>query len=356
MNAPTEITPLDRISAMLRTDMFKDIASACPQEISPEKFIGVLMVNIEPKIAEAVVKDAITEASFKRAVIAAAGDGLLLDGREAVLSPANKNFGTRDNAEWHVMVNYMPMASGLVQLMFRAGISIRANVVYEKDAFNYQLGDDERIEHIPADGPRGKLVKTYAIARVTGYPEPFREVMGAEDINSIKRASKTIKKDRDGNPIINADGSYQMSGPWAVFEGEMWRKSVIRRIIKRLPRTANMGMLDRALKADDAFYNLDKPEGGAGGENAPAAAPVGQGRPAGLSKVAGAVPATAEEVASTQAVIAEHGVKKEAEAPKPSAAAEPQASPAQTAPANAVPTTGGPKPAPASTETWEDPF
>lgn len=351
MNAPTTVTALDRIATMLRESMFKDIASALPQDVSPEKFIGVLMVNIEPKISEAVVKDATTEASFRRAVTSAASDGLLLDGREAVLSPANKNFGTRDNPEWHVVVNYMPMASGLVQLMFRAGISIRSNVVYENDKFNYQLGDDERIEHIPADGNRGKLTKTYAIAKVTGYPDPFREVMSRADIEPIMRASKTVKKDSNGNVLKNEDGSPRMSGPWLAFESEMWRKSVIRRIIKRLPRTANMALLDRALKADDAFYNLDKPDGAAGGETAPAAAPVGEGRPGGLSKVAAAAPA--QETAPT---------------PKPSPVAAAPATPAQAAPTSAVapapssqpaqaaPTTGGHNQAPASDETWEDPF
>lgn len=338
MNQPTEITPLDRIAKMLRESMFKDIASALPQDVSPEKFIGVLMVNIEPKIAEAVVKDSQTEASFRRAITSAASDGLLLDGREAVLSPANKNFGTRDNPEWHVVVNYMPMASGLVQLMFRAGISIRANVVYEKDTFNYQLGDDERIEHIPADGERGRLTKTYAIARVAGYPDPFREVMSRADIEPIMRASKTVKKDRDGNVLKNEDGSPKMSGPWLAFESEMWRKSVIRRIIKRLPRTANMTMLERALKADDAFYNLEKPSGQTETETAPAPAPVGEGRPAGLSKVAATAPK-----------------QETAESPKPAASAQPDAqTKAQAAPAQeqASPVTASPS----SEETWEDPF
>ena len=295
MNQPQEINPIQRIQNMLEAkEQFDKIAATLPQEISPQKFIAVLVANMESKLAEAIVTDRLTESSFLKAVSLAASDGLLLDGREAVLSPVNKNYGTYDNADWHVNVGYMAMAYGMTQLLFRAGISIRANVVYEHDKFSYTLGDEEKIIHEPADGERGRLTKVYAIARVRDYPEPFREVMGASDINAIKRASKAVKKGSDKKTIqTNADGSPVMSGPWASFESEMWRKSVIRRIQKRLPRQAQEA-LKNAIDADNEFYDLPSTKPAPSAENAPAAQPVAvagaDGRPSGLAKVAAAAP------------------------------------------------------------------
>jgi recombination protein RecT len=293
MNQPQEVTAIQRIQSMLEAkEQFDKIAATLPQDVSPQKFIAVLLANLENKLAEAIVSDRLTQDSFLKAVSLAASDGLLLDGREAVLSPVNKNYGTYDNADWHVNVGYMAMAYGMTQLLFRAGISIRANVVYEKDKFSYTLGDEEKIVHEPSDGDRGRLTKAYAIARVNGYPEPFREVMGVTDINAIKRASKAAKKGSDKKTILtHEDGSPQMSGPWATFEGEMWRKSVIRRIQKRLPRMAQ-DALKNAIEADNEFYELPTPKAQPTAETQAASQPVAvagtDGRPAGLAKVAAA--------------------------------------------------------------------
>ena len=70
------------------------------------------------------------------------------------------------------------MGTGLLQ-------GVPAHVVYENDHFTYELGDNERLEHIPVLRDRGEPIAAYAIAIFKdGYRE--REVMTVEDINKVR--------------------------------------------------------------------------------------------------------------------------------------------------------------------------
>jgi recombinational DNA repair protein RecT len=123
------------------------------------------------------------------------------------------------------------MYQGLLKKVRNTGelVSISANVVYERDHFEYELGDDERIVHKPAIGDRGKPVAAYAIAKLkSGGIE--REVMDATAIRQVQAVSRATSDD----------------GPWAKWPDEMARKTVIRRLYKRLPSSTEM---DRYLNA-----------------------------------------------------------------------------------------------------------
>lgn len=116
----------------------------------------------------------------------------------------------------------MPGYRGLMKLARRSGDveMIDAQVVYEGDAFDLDLGSEPKITHRPViDGERGKYRGAYAWARLrTG--ELVAEWMNYADIELVRRSSKA------------AD-----SGPWVTFWGEMARKSVLRRLMKHLPLT-----------------------------------------------------------------------------------------------------------------------
>ena len=45
----------------------------------------------------------------------------------------------------------MPMVGGIIEKLRRSGelITLSANVVYENDVYEYELGDNERIIHKP---------------------------------------------------------------------------------------------------------------------------------------------------------------------------------------------------------------
>lgn len=116
----------------------------------------------------------------------------------------------------------MPGYRGLMKLARRTGDveMIDAQVVYEGDMFDLDLGSEPRITHRPViDGERGKYRGAYAWARLrTG--ELVAEWMNYADIELVRKSSKA------------AD-----NGPWVTFWGEMARKSVLRRLMKHLPLT-----------------------------------------------------------------------------------------------------------------------
>lgn len=131
-------------------------------------------------------------------------------------------------------VTFLPGAKGLVDLARRSGrvLELKARCVYEKDQFNFEQGDDERIVHVPFQGSkkdRGGIVAVYAIAHLVGGGKE-REVMYKADVDWVR--------DNYGN-----------SNPvWKDHYDEMARKTVLRKICKYLPLSPEM---HRALEADD---------------------------------------------------------------------------------------------------------
>lgn len=112
---------------------------------------------------------------------------------------------------------------GLMKLARRSGIvaSMDSQVVYNADQFAIQLGTDPRIEHIPStdSADRGGFRGVYAWARLnTG--ELVIEWMTDADVQAVRKTSR------------NGTGA---SSPWVVHPGEMYRKTAIKRLMKRLP-------------------------------------------------------------------------------------------------------------------------
>ncbi|WP_407523682.1 recombinase RecT [Methylobacterium oryzisoli] len=104
------------------------------------------------------------------------------------------------------------------------------------------LGDEERIEHEPKlDGPRGAPRATYAIAK-TKDGGIYREVMSLEEIEKVRRVSRAANK-----------------GPWVDWWEEMARKTVLRRLAKRLPMSTDM---DDLIRRDDELYDFGRRGGG----------------------------------------------------------------------------------------------
>jgi len=216
----TELTPMDAMRVTL-TRMQPEFAAALPPQIPVEKFIRTTLtaVQMNPDLLGA------DRRSLLGSCMKAAQDGLLLDGREA----APVIFNTKEGKK----VQYMPMIGGILKKMRNSGeiASIGAHVVYENDHFAYELGDDEKIVHKPSLGTdRGKPIACYAIAK-TKDGAIYREVMSVADVEKVRAASKAGK-----------------FGPWVDWWDEMARKTVIRRIAKRLPSSAD---LDQVLASDN---------------------------------------------------------------------------------------------------------
>jgi recombination protein RecT len=210
--------------------MQPEFASALPPQIPVEKFIRTTLtaVQMNPELLSA------DRRSLLGACMKAAQDGLLLDGREA----APVIFNTKDGKK----VQYMPMVGGILKKIRNSGelASISANVVYDKDSFEYELGDDERIVHKPFLGAdRGQQIAVYAVAK-TKDGAIYREVMSVADVEKVRAASRAGK-----------------FGPWADWWDEMAKKTVIRRMAKRLPSSADV---DQVFESDNDASGFDQIE------------------------------------------------------------------------------------------------
>jgi len=217
--------------------MAAQFKAALPPHITPERFTRVVLtaVNSNPDIAQA------DRRSLYEAAMKAAQDGLLPDGREAAFVVYNTKVTEKGKPDrWIKKAQYLPMVNGLIKKIYNSGqiATIEAAVVYENEEFNYELGDNASLSHKPKlTGDKGKPILAYAIAK-TKDGSIFREVMTAEEINAVREVSRA--KD---------------SGPWAgSFYTEMWKKSVVRRLSKRLPMSTD---IETVIKHDDETYELN---------------------------------------------------------------------------------------------------
>jgi len=192
------------------TQMAPQFRAALPAHITVEKFTRVAMTAIQnnPDLQKA------DRQSLFGSIVRLAQDGLLPDGREAAIVL----FGTKAQA--------MPMIAGVLKKVRQSGevSKISAHVVHENDHFVWKLGFDETVEHEPPalDEPRGKAIGAYAIA-VLKDGSQLLEVMSLEEIEKVRAVSRAAR-----------------NGPWVQWWGEMARKTVMRRLSKRLPMSTDL--------------------------------------------------------------------------------------------------------------------
>ena len=228
MNAVAEKTahPLVVFKQQLdaRESEFK---AALPAHIPAERFARVVMTAVQqnPDLMK------VERRSLFNAAIKAAQDGLLPDGREAALVVYNdKSRGP--------IAQYMPMIAGLRKKVRNSGeiATWDAHIVYENDAFEFELGDAPFIRHKPSLIDRGKPIAAYSVA-VLKTGEKSREVMSFAEIEKVRNSSKA-----------------KNGGPWSQWWEEMARKTVARRHSKVLPMSTD---LDDLIRRDDALYDME---------------------------------------------------------------------------------------------------
>lgn len=219
------------------------LAETLPRHIDPDAFARTIQtaLQVQPELMAA------TPRSLMIACMKAATDGLILDGREAALVMRNVKIKDGGQEYWEKQATYQPMVQGLMKLARNSGeiISIVAQVVYENDLFAYVLGDEERIEHQPAPltQDRGNPIAAYAIVKLKSG-EAIREVMRASEILNIGR---------------QGSNSFQYDPKTGKNFAEWWRKTVIRRITKYIPRSSDaVGRFEKAAERIDEDFDFEE--------------------------------------------------------------------------------------------------
>jgi recombination protein RecT len=221
--AETRANPLTVIRQNLQ-QMAPEFKAALPAHVSVEKFTRVAQTAIQNQPDLATVD----RRSLFGAIVRLAQDGLLPDGREAAIV----KFGDKAQA--------MPMIAGILKKVRQSGevAKISAQVVYEADDFVWTLGFDEDVTHNPPklDQPRGKAIGAYATA-VLKDGSRLLEVMSLEEIEKVRAVSRSKGAD-----------------PWVQWWGEMARKTVMRRLSKRLPMSSD---LDDTFERDETLGHAE---------------------------------------------------------------------------------------------------
>lgn len=164
-------------------------------------------------------------------VLQAAQLGLEAGGDQAYLVPYNGK------------VQLIVSPRGLIDLAFRhpAVADIDAEVVRTGDDFEYQLGDKPYIRHrkgASIDKKGEDLLFAYAVMHLVNGGT-IRSVLTAAEVERYRSFSKST------------------TGPWFDNTDAMWRKTALKRVFAKGPRSAQMAM---ALSENDLGHYVPPPE------------------------------------------------------------------------------------------------
>lgn len=188
-----------------------EVAKALPRQVSAERFQRVVLtaINKTPELANCDIP------SVLQAVMDCASLGLEMN------TPLGMAYVIPFGRKAQLIVGYR----GLQELAYRSGKvrTIYAELVYENDEFDVELGLHRTLKHKPAKGDRGEVIHGYAVAHVDGC-DPTFICMTAGEIDKIRKRSRSSN-----------------NGPWVTDWAEMAKKTCIRRLAKSLPMTPEIG-------------------------------------------------------------------------------------------------------------------
>lgn len=211
-----------RTTAAFIQQMIPEIQRAAPKGLDADRVarLALTVVRKTPKLAEC------TPESFAGALLTAAALGLDIGiNGEAYLVPY------KDNRSGRLECTFVAGYQGLVKLFWQHPLArhIDAQVVFERDAFQYSRGTAPFLHHQPAVGDRGRVVAYYAVAGMSNGASEF-VVLTPDEVAEI----------RGGKVGPNGD----------IRDPQRWtdRKTALRQLFKLIPKSVNLA---RAIGADE---------------------------------------------------------------------------------------------------------
>lgn len=219
-----EVSAVQAMGDLLKR-MHTQIEKALPSVITPERFtrIALTAYSRTEKLQECTVE------SFLGSMMQAAQLGVEPNTPlgQAYLIPY-RNKGVME-------VQFQLGYRGMIDLAYRSGEvqNIQAHEVYENDTFEYELGLNPKLRHVPALKDRGDVILYYAVFKLTNGGVGF-EVMSKEDVEAFaKKKSKTYG-----------------TGPWQSDFDAMAKKTLVKRLLKFAPLKSDFV---RAVIADETI-------------------------------------------------------------------------------------------------------
>lgn len=227
--ALTEKSLLDVLSPKM-SDLIRMIGE---DQLKKEASFALQAINSNSYLAQADPK------SIAKAIFNLALTGLSLN-------PISKlSYLTPRAIDGKVQAILMPSYQGLVKLIADTGSvkTVYAYAVYQGDHFEETLGTSVEIVHKPARKSK-ELTYVYAVA-ILPDDTKIVEVMSVNEVYDIRERSDAYRayKAKKTTTCI-----------WITDEGEMARKTVIKRITKYVPKTDKWNRVNEAINIDNSDY------------------------------------------------------------------------------------------------------
>ena len=192
----------------------EQLIAALPRHYTPDQFTTIVrtQINRNPKLAEC------DQGSFLTAMITAAQMGIAPDGRNGHLIPRFNGKTQRTEC------TFQPDYKGLVGLVRKnENVSdIYAEVVYDADTFKVTKGlHRDLIHEQDPKVARGAAIGAYAVIAYKDGTHSW-EWMPRQDIENVRNRSDSWK----------AHVAKGYDTPWKTDEGEMFKKTALKRLIK----------------------------------------------------------------------------------------------------------------------------
>ena len=204
------------------------IKSVISNKLTPEKMARIALNELRSNsyLAKIAMEN---PGSFVNSIVQAAHLGLEIGGAlgQAYLVPFKGE------------IKMMPGYRGLISLARRSGeiSSINAEIVYENDSFDLELGIETKVKHRPClTGDRGEPKIVYMVAHFKDGGSHF-EWMTVEEVMRIKARSSAVKSGKETR--------------WDTDRDEMIKKTIIRRGWKYLPMSIEMQSASQIEAAHD---------------------------------------------------------------------------------------------------------
>lgn len=206
------------------------------------------LVHANPSLKEC------TGASIQQVLVSVASTGLSLNPvmKLAYVIPRNVKVKTPGQPDrWEKRASVEPSYMGLMKLATDSGAvrNFEVHEVYQGDEFEFDIVEKRPRVHKPywtVGHSRGKLIGVYGFA-VLADGTMIPEHMGADELAKIQSKSD------------NASGSV-----YTDWQGEMARKSLVKRLQKYIPRTEKAQGFLEAVELDNQGYDLNRPSAASG--------------------------------------------------------------------------------------------
>lgn len=221
------ISPTDRFKVELFQQLPK-LKSNLPASIDPTRFAAAIMIAVQntPALLNC------SRDSLFTSISKCAQDGLLPDGREAAII----SYGN--------IATYQSMVYGVIKRIKNSGeySTVFAEVVFPEDKWEYYADHTgKHFRHVPdltADRTDDRIIFAYAVVTEKDNDEINIDVMNRAEIEKTRAVSKSS------------------NGPgWKNWWGEMAKKTVLRRLSKRVSMTSEF---DKFVKGFDEDIDLNK--------------------------------------------------------------------------------------------------